>query len=111
MPEHNRRTCDASPDGHTSPCRLLIQRTEVEKEILAKIEELVEEFHSAFVNEDLIGHKNAHQSMIDANKAAENFWNELRLDLAKKSLWGLLMLLLGFAMLGLAAKFGIGGAR
>ena len=111
MEKLNRRACDENVDGHSSPCELLLQRTDVEKEILVKIDALTSNFHSAFVDGDFAGHRNAHQTMIDANKAAEKFWDELRLDLAKKSLWGLLLLLLGFAVLGLAAKFGIGGVK
>lgn len=51
-------------------------------------------------------HKNAHQAMINAAQAQERFWNELKLDIAKKGTWGLLVTLIGMVMLGVAVKFG-----
>jgi hemerythrin len=63
----------------------------------------------AFPNGDVAGHRAAHDQMIAASKAETEFWRELKLDLAKKGLWGLLVLVLGFAMLGLSVKFGLAG--
>lgn len=52
-------------------------------------------------------HKNAHQAMINAAQAQERFWNELKLDIAKKGTWGLLITVVGLLMLGIAVKFGL----
>ena len=55
---------------------------------------------------DVDGHRRYHESMIDAAKAQEAFWKELKLDLAKKGLWGILVLVIGFAVVGMLAKAG-----
>lgn len=52
-------------------------------------------------------HRAAHESMIKAAVAEERFWTELKIDIAKKGVWGLLIIVLGLAMIGIAAKFGI----
>jgi hypothetical protein len=58
-------------------------------------------------NIDAEGHRRYHEEMIEAAKAQTAFWRELKLDLAKKGLWGLLIILLGLVMSGLALKVGI----
>ena len=45
--------------------------------------------------------------MIDAAKAEKKFWDDLRGDVLKKSIWGVLQILMTLIGLGLAAKFGI----
>ena len=52
-------------------------------------------------------HRLAHQAMMKAAVAEERFWDELKLDIAKKGTWGLLIIILGLALVGIAAKFGI----
>lgn len=52
-------------------------------------------------------HKESHQAMIDAAKAEKKFWDDLRGDVLKKSIWGVLQILMTLIGLGLAAKFGI----
>lgn len=44
--------------------------------------------------------------MIAAAEAQKEFWQELKLDIAKKGVWGLLIILCGLVITGLAAKFG-----
>lgn len=56
-------------------------------------------------------HRIAHEAMIKAAVAEERFWNELKIDVAKKGVWGLLIIILGLSLVGLAAKFGISVAR
>ncbi len=51
-------------------------------------------------------HRNAHQSMIDAANAQKKFWDDLRLDLAKKGIWGIILVLVGLVVTGAAAKIG-----
>jgi hypothetical protein len=56
---------------------------------------------------DYAGHRRYHEEMIAAAKAQTEFWRELRLDIAKKGLWGLLIIVVGLVMVGISAKFGI----
>lgn len=52
-------------------------------------------------------HRNAHLALIRASEAEERFWTELKLDVAKKGVWGLLLVLVGLVLTGVAMKFGI----
>lgn len=55
-------------------------------------------------------HRQVHEAMIAAAKAEEDFWRELKLDMARKGLWGLwslIVIILGLAILGFSTKFGI----
>lgn len=73
-------------------------------------EEIWEEKFQIIMNafpDGIQNHRNAHQAMIDAAKAQENFWKELKLDLTKKGIWGILTVLVGLALVGLAAKSGV----
>lgn len=56
---------------------------------------------------DYDGHRRYHEEMIEAAKAQTEFWRELKLDIAKKGLWGLLIILCGLVMTGFMAKFGL----
>ncbi len=58
---------------------------------------------------DFDGHRRYHESMIAAATAQEQFWRELKLEVAKKGVWGLLTIICGLVIVGLSAKFGIGG--
>jgi hypothetical protein len=55
---------------------------------------------------DFPGHRRYHDAKIAAAKAEETFWRELRLELAKKGAWGLLLIILGLLVAGIAAKTG-----
>lgn len=57
---------------------------------------------------DFVGHRKYHESMIAAAEAQTQFWNELKLEIAKKGVWGLLVVICGLVLVGLSAKFGIG---
>ena len=52
-------------------------------------------------------HRLAHQAMIDAAKSEAEFWKGLKLEIAKKSIWGILQVLLILTLAGVAAKFGL----
>ena len=52
-------------------------------------------------------HRAAHEAMIAAAQAQEQFWKDLRLDVAKKGVWGLMVIVCGLVIAGVAAKFGI----
>lgn len=53
------------------------------------------------------GHRKYHESLIKAAEAQEKFWQELRLDVAKKGVWGVLIIVLGLIMVGLMTKLGL----
>jgi hypothetical protein len=81
--------------------------------IIAEIHALNSKISAAFPADDagmvdFIGHRRAHESMIKAAKAQEEFWRELRLDIAKKGAWGLFVILIGVVLAGLSAKAGFG---
>jgi len=57
---------------------------------------------------DHAGHRQYHETMIEAAEAQTQFWRELRLDIAKKGVWGLLIIVCGLVLVGLSAKLGIG---
>lgn len=80
-------------------------------EILAEVRKIHGAFPRTHEGEtDFDGHRQYHEAMIRAANAQEAFWNELKLDIAKKGVWGLLIIVMGLAVLGLGAKFGIGHA-
>ena len=56
---------------------------------------------------DYDGHRRYHESMIAAAEAQAKFWHELRLDVAKKGIWGVLVIVVGLILVGISAKFGI----
>ena len=55
---------------------------------------------------DFDGHRRYHESMIEAAKEQAEFWRELKLDIAKKGTWGLLIIVLGLILVGVQTKFG-----
>ena len=90
--------------------------TELEThQIQQKLSEILDEvrmLHNAFPRTDtgetdLEGHRKYHEAMIKSAEAQAEFWRELRLDIAKKGTWGLLIIVVGLVTAGLAAKFGI----
>jgi hypothetical protein len=74
-------------------------------EMLTAIQISIENLNGAFPDGP-IEHRRAHEAMINAAKAEERFWSELKLDIAKKGVWSLLIIILGLCALGFAAKFG-----
>lgn len=75
---------------------------------MAAIKALVEEIKQAFPD-GIENHRRAHEKMIKAAEAEERFWTDLKADIAKKSIWGILQVLFTLTMVGLAAKFGLAG--
>jgi hypothetical protein len=57
---------------------------------------------------DYDGHRRYHESMIAAAEAQTQFWRELKLEIAKKGIWGLLVIICGLVLVGLSAKLGLG---
>lgn len=81
-------------------------------EVLAEIKKI----HGAFpVTEagdtDFEGHRRFHDAKIKAAVAEEKFWSELKLEIAKKGVWSLLTIVAGLAVVGLAAKLGLGSMK
>ena len=104
-----RRKCDScGGDGHDSPCNNLLVHTAFEEQLLVRLEAIHAEIKSAFIDGDPVGHRNAHQAWIDSKNAEAKFWTEIRLDVAKKGTWFMLLVLLGLVAVGLATKLGIG---
>ena len=54
----------------------------------------------AFPAGDLAGHRKAHEAMIHAANEQAKFWGDLRLDLAKKSIWGVVLLVIRLIAVG-----------
>ncbi|UOF81064.1 hypothetical protein [Caudoviricetes sp.] len=44
---------------------------------------------------------------MKAADAEEKFWRELKLDITKKGLWGILIIVLGLILVGLTTKLGL----
>ena len=57
---------------------------------------------------DFDGHRKYHEAMIKAATAQEQFWQELKLEVAKKGVWSLLVIICGLFVVGISAKLGIG---
>lgn len=51
-------------------------------------------------------HFTVHCALAKAAKAQEDFYREIKIDLAKNGLWALLKVLLALAILGIASKMG-----
>ena len=74
---------------------------------LIEIKLCVSSIKSAFPEGDLDGHRKYHEAKIKAAVAEEAFWTDLKLDVAKKGAWSVLIILIGLVVLGIGAKFGI----
>ena len=83
------------------------QLAALDDKLSARIREEEAIMSGAFPDGDWNDHRQVHERMIAAAEEERRFWAELRLDLAKKGMWGLFLILLGLMVYGLAAKFGI----
>jgi hypothetical protein len=54
-----------------------------------------------------LAHRQAHIAWLQAKEAETKFWQELKLDIAKKGLWGLLVIMLGLLVAGVSVKSGV----
>lgn len=75
---------------------------------ISMVEQRIDELEKAAFPDGADAHRAAHQSMIDAAKKEAEFWDQLKVGLAQKSIWGILQILLLLAAAGLAAKLGLG---
>ena len=86
-----------------------------DQHIEERLDELLDEMHKitgAFAKKsdgtvDFDGHRQYHEAMIEAAEAQTQFWRELKLEIAKKGIWGLLVIICGLVVVGLMAKFGL----
>ena len=74
---------------------------------LTEIKVCVASIKTAFPEGDVDGHRKYHEAKIKAAKAEEEFWTDLKLDIAKKGTWGVLVIIIGLVLVGLSAKLGI----
>jgi len=55
----------------------------------------------AFPNRDPIEHRKYHEKLMEAADAQKQFWQDLRLDLAKKATWAIVIAIIGLLVIGL----------
>lgn len=72
--------------------------------------------HSAFASNedgtvDFEGHRRFHEEKVRAARAEAEFWSELKLEIAKKGIWSLVVILCGLTVVGLSAKLGLSSLR
>ena len=72
-----------------------------------QLEKLNDCMMSAFPNGDVDGHRRAHEAAIKAANAQAQFWEEMKLDIAKKGAWGLLVIIIGLVVVGVQVKLGL----
>lgn len=73
---------------------------------LHEITQCIIAIKQAFPDGDIVGHRQYHEAKIKAAIAEEAFWTDLKLDVAKKGVWGVIVILVGLVMLGLSVKIG-----
>lgn len=77
-------------------------------EVLAEIKKISTAFAT---NEDgsvdFEGHRRFHEEKIRAAKAEAEFWADLKLEIAKKGVWSLLVIICGLVVVGASAKLGL----
>lgn len=67
--------------------------------------ELLNDINEAFP-EGTAKHREVHEVWMQAKKSEAEFWQELKLDIAKKGVWGLLVIVIGLVLTGLSVKAG-----
>ena len=76
-------------------------------EILSEVRKIHGAFPRTHDGEtDFDGHRQYHEAMIRAAEAQAAFWNELKLDVVKKGVWGAIVIIVGLVITGMATKFG-----
>ncbi len=76
--------------------------------VLAELKSIKAAFpEDEFGNMDSTGHRRYHEEMIAAARAQTAFWNDLKNELVRKGLFGLLVIALGLMFTGLMVKTGI----
>lgn len=76
--------------------------------ILAELKDMRHAFPRTEDGEvDFVGHRSAHEAMIRSAQAQTEFWQELKLDVAKKGVIGLLAVIVGLILAGIGIKTGV----
>lgn len=83
------------------------QLREHEKREEEHIQRLFDRFGEEAFPDGATAHRAAHNAMIEAAKAEKEFWQGLKTEIAKKSLFGILRIIAVLAVAGLLAKFGL----
>lgn len=78
-------------------------------EVMAELKKI----HGAFASNDdgstdFVGHRRFHEEKLRAAKAEAEFWAELKMEIAKKGIWSLLVIVCGLVVVGFSAKMGMG---
>ena len=60
---------------------------------------------------DFEGHRRFHEEKLRAAKAEAEFWAELKMEIAKKWIWSLLVILCGLVVVGISAKLGLANIK
>lgn len=76
-------------------------------ETLERNTEMINSILDAFPDGDVRRHREYHDQLIATAKEQQDFWRDLKLDLAKKGLWSVLIIVTGLIVTGLATKLGI----
>ena len=81
-------------------------------EVMAELKKI----HGAFASNDdgstdFDGHRRFHEEKLRAAKAEAEFWAELKMEIAKKGIWSLLVIVCGLVVVGMSAKLGLGLSR
>jgi len=53
------------------------------------------------------GHRKYHESLIRSAEAQEQFWRDIRMDVAKKGVWAAIIIVLGLLVIGIQFKLGL----
>lgn len=112
MPEHDTPRYQGHDRRSVTEIELAFARRLKEHEdneearIRAITTEVIADLESKAFPDGAVKHGEYHLSKINAAKAEEKFWSELKLDLAKKGLWGIVTILAGMIVLGFGAWIG-----
>ena len=91
--DRSRRAADACP--HYDACSAV-------SKTLEDIKEGINLLKAAFPGEDFEGHHSYHDAAIKAKQAEERFWTELKMELTVSGIKGLLIVISGLVMTGIA---------
>lgn len=108
MPHDELREFDRREDDRTT--RQIVEELwdKVSKHIEDEPKTFSAYFNQAFPGGDADGHRRFHEAMIEAERERAKFYRELRLEIAKKGLWFLLVVIAGLIAVGVSQKLGIG---
>jgi hypothetical protein len=93
------------------PLEKLLEEHEALRLHTSRLEDRLVQISKAFPvvggETDFDGHRKAHEAMIRAAEAEENFWNGLKDEIIKKGILGLIIICLGLMFTGALIKLGV----